>query len=468
MNTIGIVAEYNPFHNGHALQLHTLQTLYPHAIRIVVMSGDFVQRGEPALFSKFDRAKWALLGGADIILELPSLFALSSAEYFAGGAIRLLGHLGVDGLAFGSEFHHDPDIFMKAIQIMDSLKFKDLLQAYLGDGFSYSTALRQSLNDADPSLGSLLQSPNSLLGLEYVRAIHRYNLSIKPIPLPRQDSHHSKKLNPTSPSGSAIRHIIQERTSSYVKEASLTKEFPYQDNSIDNSLSNDFDGSMNNALNGSLDSSPDDSLNNALDNSLFMHAHTQYPSLWEAFPTHIAPLVGEALEQGHYINYKTYYQFLLYAMRTSRVAQLSQCQDMGEGFEYSWQKASALASWKEAEKSLKSKRYTYARIRRIGANLLLQRSRDLCHSSYETGPLYGRLLGFSDRGRLWLHAYKKREASEKLPIITKFASFYNNSSSTIRTFLDADVDATNLHALCMVNEAYRGGLKDFTTGPILI
>ena len=94
MNTIGIIAEYNPFHKGHAHQLEELRQKYPNATLLVVMSGDFVQRGTPAIFSKFDRAQWAVMDGADIVFELPSMFAVSSAEYFAAGGVRLLHSLG--------------------------------------------------------------------------------------------------------------------------------------------------------------------------------------------------------------------------------------------------------------------------------------------------------------------------------------------------------------------------------------
>ena len=103
MKSIGIICEYNPFHNGHAHQLHTLRTTYPDALRIAIMSGSFVQRGEPAYFSKFDRARWAIHGGADVVIELPTIYSLGSAELFCTGAVRLMKALHIHSISFGSE-----------------------------------------------------------------------------------------------------------------------------------------------------------------------------------------------------------------------------------------------------------------------------------------------------------------------------------------------------------------------------
>ena len=116
MKTIGIICEYNPFHNGHAHQLHTLAQEHPEALRICIMSGSFVQRGEPAIFSKFDRARWAILGGADIVIELPTLYSLGSAQLFGTGSIRMVKALHIDALSFGSETA-DLDTLLSLIHI---------------------------------------------------------------------------------------------------------------------------------------------------------------------------------------------------------------------------------------------------------------------------------------------------------------------------------------------------------------
>lgn len=130
MKTIGIICEYNPFHNGHAHQLHTLATKYPDVLRICIMSGSFVQRGEPALFSKFDRARWAILGGTDIVIELPTLYSLGSAQLFASGAIQLIKSLSIDMLSFGSETT-DLNQLIHMVKRMDCESTQNELRNYL-------------------------------------------------------------------------------------------------------------------------------------------------------------------------------------------------------------------------------------------------------------------------------------------------------------------------------------------------
>ena len=159
MKTIGIICEYNPFHNGHTHQLHTLAQEHPEALRICIMSGSFVQRGEPAIFSKFDRARWAILGGADIVIELPTLYSLGSAQLFGTGAIRMVKALHIDALSFGSETA-DLDTLVDIAKRMDCESTQTVLRTYINEGMSYGSAFRKALNT------EMLNTPNALLGLE--------------------------------------------------------------------------------------------------------------------------------------------------------------------------------------------------------------------------------------------------------------------------------------------------------------
>ena len=163
MKTIGIICEYNPFHNGHAHQLHTLAQEHPEALRICIMSGSFVQRGEPAIFSKYDRARWAILGGADIVIELPTLYSLGSAQLFGTGAIRMVKALHIDALSFGSETA-DLDTLVDIAKRMDCESTQAVLRTYINEGMSYGSAFRKALDT------EILNTPNALLGLEYIRA----------------------------------------------------------------------------------------------------------------------------------------------------------------------------------------------------------------------------------------------------------------------------------------------------------
>ncbi|MCF0158341.1 MAG: nucleotidyltransferase family protein [Veillonella sp.] len=130
MNTIGIISEYNPFHKGHAYQLEQLNTMHPDSIRIAIMSGSFVQRGEPAYFSKFDRSRWAILSGVDVVIELPIIYSLGSAEIFSTGAIRLMKALHINAISFGTEVDDSP-LLKQAAALMNSLECQILIRKEL-------------------------------------------------------------------------------------------------------------------------------------------------------------------------------------------------------------------------------------------------------------------------------------------------------------------------------------------------
>ncbi|MFC2691585.1 MAG: nucleotidyltransferase family protein, partial [Veillonella parvula] len=201
MKTIGIICEYNPFHNGHAHQLHTLAQEHPEVLRICIMSGSFVQRGEPAIFSKFDRARWAILGGADIVIELPTLYSLGSAQLFGTGAIRMVKALHIDALSFGSETA-DLDTLVDIAKRMDCESTQTVLRTYINEGMSYGSAFRKALNT------EMLNTPNALLGLEYIRAGLTYYPSLKYIPILRTSDHHEANITKNLPSGTALRKLI--------------------------------------------------------------------------------------------------------------------------------------------------------------------------------------------------------------------------------------------------------------------
>ena len=185
MKTVGIIAEYNPFHNGHAYQIAMAKKITSADYCIVVMSGDFVQRGTPAIMDKYIRAHSALESGADLVLELPVYYAASSAEYFASGAVALLDKLGVtDTLCFGSECGDIAVLSALAEALLDETpQFKKVLKQQIKSGASYPQARNHALSVTAPHLtGSLhvLQSPNNILGLEYIKALKKRQSRIQP------------------------------------------------------------------------------------------------------------------------------------------------------------------------------------------------------------------------------------------------------------------------------------------------
>lgn len=190
MKTAAIIAEYNPFHNGHAYHLRKTREETGADYILVLMSGDFVQRGAPALCNKYVRTKMALLGGADAVIELPALYALSSAEYFSQGAVSLLNRLGcIDLLSFGSECGGLSSLLTAARLLLSGEKdLKPLLDEGLKQGLSFPAARSHALKGvlSEETLSLLLSSPNNVLALEYCKALLSSKSSITPFTLLRK------------------------------------------------------------------------------------------------------------------------------------------------------------------------------------------------------------------------------------------------------------------------------------------
>lgn len=214
MKHIGIIAEYNPFHNGHAYQLHKAKELFPDKNIIVLMSGNYVQRGEPAIFNKYLRAKCALDDLADIVLELPLLFATSSAEYFAHAAVYAFHKLGVvDTLCFGAETDN-LDLLQEISRILvaEPNHYKTILQQELRNGNSFPKARMLALQEiiAKPDVDNILQQPNNILAIEYLKALQRCNANITPVIIKRiGKNYHDKEMDSRYCSATAIRNQLQ-------------------------------------------------------------------------------------------------------------------------------------------------------------------------------------------------------------------------------------------------------------------
>lgn len=217
MKTVGIIAEYNPFHNGHAYQIAMAKKMTGADYCIVVMSGNFVQRGIPAIMDKYLRTQSALKNGADLVLELPVYYATSSAEYFASGAVALLDKLGVtDTLCFGSECG-DIEILsaLSEALLTETPEFKQILKRQMKSGASYPQARNHALSVTAPHLTgalSVLQSPNNILGLEYIKALKKRQSRIQPYTMNRLGAdYHTASLEASYSSALAIRESIRQR-----------------------------------------------------------------------------------------------------------------------------------------------------------------------------------------------------------------------------------------------------------------
>ena len=226
MNIAGIVCEYNPFHSGHLHQLaETRRALGADTLTVCVMSGDFVQRGEAAVFSKFARAEAACRAGADLVLELPLPWCLSSAEGFAMGAVSLLAAVGCTQLSFGSESGDVETLQTLAREILDpdtQREIAALLQRL--PELSYAMARERVLTEKLGECGSLLSQPNNILAVEYLKAIYKKTYPITPVTVKRIGSGHDKAGEQGPKSASELRGLMETGAdiSEYIPEAALS------------------------------------------------------------------------------------------------------------------------------------------------------------------------------------------------------------------------------------------------------
>lgn len=217
MKSVGIICEYNPFHNGHIYHLDKVKELYPDYTIILVMSGNFTQRGDVSIINKWDKTKIALKYGVDIVVELPYVFATESADKFAYASVNLLNELGVEAIVFGSEANNIEKLEELAnIQLYDK-KYNKLVKEYIDDGINYPTALSKALYDIT---GKKIEKPNDILALSYIREIKKIDSDIKPVSIKRNNDYNSLELNDGMTSASSIRYALynKENIENYIPE----------------------------------------------------------------------------------------------------------------------------------------------------------------------------------------------------------------------------------------------------------
>ena len=217
MKIVGLIAEYNPFHNGHQYHIEKAKEITGADAVIVVMSGNFVQRGAPAIMPKHLRAEMALRAGASLVIELPVCYATGTAEQFAYGGVSILNSLGcVDAICFGSECG-DINVLNELAKVLcnEPAEYKDSLQKHLRSGLSFPLARQKAIEEVYPSQGfsNILEQPNNILGIEYLKALYRLNSNIKPYTIQRVSSqYHDVDLQEEFSSATALRQVIGENS----------------------------------------------------------------------------------------------------------------------------------------------------------------------------------------------------------------------------------------------------------------
>lgn len=207
MHKIGIICEYNPFHNGHLYQIKKIKETYKDSLIIVCLSSCFMQRGEASILNKWDKTRLAIESGVDLVLELPFAFATQYQDIFAKGALTILNHLKIDTLVFGSECD-DVELLknLASVQLKDE-SYNYLVKRYLDLGLNYPTSLSKALFDIT---GVKLDKPNDLLALAYIKEIIKNNYDIKPFSIRRTSDYHNSNLDSDIVSASTIRKLLKD------------------------------------------------------------------------------------------------------------------------------------------------------------------------------------------------------------------------------------------------------------------
>ena len=228
---VGIIAEYNPFHNGHLYHIEKVKEMFPDSPIILVLGGNFTERGDISILDKWEKTAIAIKNGIDLIVELPFPFSCASADIFAKGSIDILNHLRVTDLVFGSE-SDDIEGIKKLVETeLSNPDFDNLVQVYLRMGYNYPTSLSKALEDIT---GDCFKLPNDILGISYVKAIYSNNYKITPHTIKRTNDYHSKELdNMSINSATSIREALLNNkdikesvpsiTYSYLKDKKIPK-----------------------------------------------------------------------------------------------------------------------------------------------------------------------------------------------------------------------------------------------------
>lgn len=205
MKTIGIIAEYNPFHLGHLYQINKVKEMFPDSIIIAIISTHFTERGDISILTKWDKTKICLEHNIDIIVELPTLYATQSGDIFAKEALKILNELKIDTLIFGSESNNIDTLYELANIQLNNKEYDSIVKAYLKEGINYPTAMSKALKDL---ANITIDKPNDLLGLSYVKEIIKNNYKIQAISIKRNNDYHEKVITSNIVSANLIRKLL--------------------------------------------------------------------------------------------------------------------------------------------------------------------------------------------------------------------------------------------------------------------
>lgn len=361
MKVLGLVVEYNPFHNGHLYHLQKSKETVQADLTAAVMSGPFLQRGEPALVSKWERTKMALRGGVDLVAELPYAFAVQKAETFASGAVSILDALGCTDLCFGSEEGDiEPFLYTEHLINQKREQYEAQIHSSMQTGSSYPQALSLAfkLISENGAPAADLSQPNNILGYHYIKAIHDQHAAITPATIKRISAgYHEENL----PEGS-------------IASATGIRKFLFQSGNRD--------------------------------------------TIKPYVPQSTFALLDSAADPLK--NWENFFHLLKYTLLTMEKEELGAIYEIEEGIENRILSIiQEAASFHDFMEKLKTKRYTWTRLQRMCVHILT-RSTKKSMLAFEGKSRYVRILGMSQKGQQYLNQYKKKM---KLPLISKVSSF---------------------------------------------
>lgn len=367
MNVTGIITEYNPFHNGHKFHLEESKKQTKSDGTICIMSGNFVQRGGPAIIDKWKRTEMALNNGVDLIIELPTFYAVSSAEFFAKGAVSILNSLNiVNNLFFGSEIGDAKALSEIAkVLVSEDERFQNILKENLSLGLTFAKAREKSLIEYlnRSEINNIITSSNNILGIEYIKAILKLNSSINPVALKREGSNYNdKSLSQTFSSATSIREVLKNTSN--------------------------------------------------------------IEDLKNIIPLESYEVFSKLQEQDYRFTFEEeMFKYIKYKIQTNCV-NFNNLYEVTEGLDNKIIKEiSSSNSLHEFILKIKSKRYTYSKISRILTHIYLGLDNDDFKDIANENNLYVRVLGFNKTGREILSLIK---ANSSIPLITKVPRFTNN------------------------------------------
>ncbi|WP_094605503.1 tRNA(Met) cytidine acetate ligase [Sporomusa silvacetica DSM 10669] len=412
MNVVGMIVEYNPFHNGHLWHLNEAKRISGAQFAIGIMSGNFLQRGEPAIADKWSRAAMAVQAGADLIIELPTVFSVRSAQYFAAGGIQLLSRLGVvSHVCFGTE---TPDLSLLAsvANCLNKQGVIDRMRQQMKTGQTYAASLAAALSTESGVASSLIQTPNNLLAIEYLRAITAYAPQLKPLPIQRLGAnYHDNQVTSTIASATAVRTAL-------------------------------------------------------LENSMLSPSSM----VWKSLPPVCASQINNLVSIGRVpVALQAFSNMILAKIRTMSLDELAALPEVTEGLHNRISDAALKATTvQELLFYSKSKRYTLTRLQRIIIYALLGITKDKLTQFDQLGPLYARVLAFNRNGRKLL---KEISQQATVPVITKTAQFLTSKQRQhsnlppLQAMLAYDIVTTDIYVLGSPNYQWRSGGQDYQASP---